>query len=250
MTERPSYSAVWRKRYLAQRDSFVRLLDWDLYPDWEHNGSPEVQTTAELTQGLLVFWGGDEETASSFFRRSLECSERTEREKPYAESELLPYPRNRAAHLRARVHARNLLGTGTPELTRDELRRAALDYAEWCRGYGSWDAQAQAYYLNAVRLASLAPDEALVADLLRTRRGFKWHSAEHELLALSAANNREESTRKLFEALFDRLRDPDYRSPVFLEVELVCLELALLHDRIFHPAEPLDWPRAARRVGE
>jgi hypothetical protein len=249
---RPTYAAVWRARFAPQAASCEEILRGDPFPDWPRNDSPERDAAMELTQGLRMFYAGEEDIARRFFERAVAVVARAEAEKPYQESEDLPFPRNRAALARTKVHAASLLGGMSLSEARLTLSSAAGDYELWCQGYrgSSWDAQAQAYYLNAVRLASLAEDAALVSRLLATRKNFKWHPEEREILGLLAAGERGAELAQRLLALFDRLRNPDFRSPVFLETELVSLELALLHDLVFGAGAPLDWLAAARRVGE
>ena len=251
MTDRPSYAAVWRQRYEANREGYECLLHWDIFRDWERDEQPEVRSGCELVDGLRILWGGNGDLARDFFRRADRVIERTEIEKRLVVEQNAAFPRNRAAHLRTAAHVRNLLNTANWADTCATLVEAATDYAQWCQDYwgSGWDSQAQAYYLNAVRLGSIAGDHALVARLLATRRTFKWHSVEHQLLKRIASGERSSLLADELHILLDRLRNPDLRSSVFIEIEPVILELAVLHEACFGSGMPVDWTYAARTLG-
>lgn len=244
---RKSFSAAWRANYLKDLDSFLTVVEWDLFEDWERNAMPDGTAERQLVCALEVSYGGDTRgLAVRFLQRAVSVVERTLREGKLTVGYCQRgYPRNRGSLLRTRVYASGLLGA---PLDIDGLRQAAMDYEAWAREFKRWDSLEQAYHLGAVRMSLIAGDLDNARRLIATRKSLKWHEREAALLRCIAKGGEgiraDTSCWAGFAAYFDEMRDPALKPTVFIESYILPFELGLIGDKYFlSPEGRIDFGR-------
>ena len=254
-TTTEEYKALWLARYERDRSGFGEVLMWDPFREWERNSMPEVSVQQEFRGGLYVAYafGSDHEQAMAFLRRTCQVAQRVIDEdkltSPVCQSR---FPKNRGTLYRAYTYARAILGRS---LDIEALRQSSRDFEEWCKRYekGEWDSQAQANYLSAVRLSLIAGDIDRARELLKTKRSFKWHNTEHGLWKLLVEKREQARGDAEFIALFNyyfaKLRDPSVVPDVYMETDVLRLELAVIADKYITSDDGrIEWPRAVDSV--
>ncbi|WNG47962.1 hypothetical protein F0U60_30335 [Archangium minus] len=242
-----NFSATWEARYQAEREGYRILLAQDPFEDWERSRKPEWAAEEQLFMALEILYARKNvPEARSFLQKGQQIAERILAERKL-ESEVCRggFPLNLARLLRTQAYISALLAEKV-SFDAGLLRRAADMNEEWCRAYSGrqWDSQVQAYYLAAVRLCLIAGDLGRARELLTTKKSFKWHEEEHRLWKQWVDGPR---TRKdgwvEFDAYFDRLRDPNLKTDIFLEKGVLRLELGVLRHRFLEGDESGGWPR-------
>jgi len=250
-----AYASAWAAALARDRSAYLILLEKDPFEKWDLNRMPEGTAERLLVMGTEILFGDRADVlGSAFIERALRVAERALAEQKY-ESALCKngFPLNRGHLERVRTLATGTLGGS---LDVEALRRASDDCAAWCEGYErrEWDSQAEAYYLGAVRMALLGMDTARTEKLLASRRRFKWHRIEYELLkdiATRLVTDRplDAGLAERFKGFFDRVRDPAFKPEVFAEAKIQRLEIGLLWDRGFvSDDQTIDWSRAIDAV--
>jgi hypothetical protein len=239
---RPTYRRFWRTAYVEQEASYRTILGWDVYGNWERNAMPDGTAEGELIVALRLKYSGiPEAPASAFLERSLSVVERTLREDKLSSARCQGgFPLNRGRLLRTKAYASVLLGSS---FNAEALRQASSDHQSWVEAgqARSWDSQAEAYYLAAIRLALVEGDGERARLLVAGRKSLKWHKQEYAVLkALSArppgAFTGEQELLQELDAYFDEVREPGYQPKVFIESFILPFELALLRDKYFEAA--------------
>lgn len=246
---------LWFERYERDRDGFAEILTWDPFKDWQVDRMPEMGVGEELRAGLYIAYarGTDYEQAVAFFRRACQVAQRAIDEdkltSPHSNSS---FPLNRGVLYRAYSYARAILGE---QLDVRALAQSSRDFEEWCKGYkkSEWDSQAQANYLSAVRLAIVAGEIDRAQELLKTRKSFTWHKTEHEvwkrLVELRGDVRTDAEFGGRFGEYFDKLRDPRFAPDVYMETDILRLELAAIRDKYLISEDGvIDWSRAVDSV--
>ena len=238
MTTANEIEELWIARYEKNRDAYPQLLSWDPFRDWERNRMPESSVENELLNGLRVAyaWTVSCGQAVAFFERACEVAQRVFYEdklkSPLSSSS---FPLNRGILNRAFSYARAILFESVDV---EALRQSSRDFEQWCKGYGKreWDSQAQANYLATVRLAFIAGEIDRARELLKNTKSFKWHDREHALWKRLAdsdgqALRADAEFAEQFREYFNQLRDPRFIPDVYMETDILRLELALLRDK-------------------
>ena len=253
---RPSYADAWKAHVREQGDGYRQILEMDAFRTWERNSRPDGLAGDRLEYGLrLIYGGGSQEDARAYFELSRAVMNRAlDENKLESPTCLSGFPKNRGQLVRAGTYAGALLGE---PCSREALLAASTDLEAWCKNYEprQWKAQAQAHLLAAVRLALIAQDPARALDLIKSRRSFKWHEEESSSLreiARVAAGERAALAAEAiqqFDAYFDRVRDPDHKSDVYIEHGILRFELAVIREMYLEErAGALNWERAAKAV--
>lgn len=246
---------LWVERYERDRNGFAEVLTWDPFREWERNAMPESSVQQELRGALYVAyaWGVDHEQAVAFLNRACKAAERTINEDKLTSAlSVASFPLNRGTLHRDYSYARAILGE---RLDEEALRQSSRDFEEWCKKYGKgqWDSQAQANYLAAVRLASITGDIDRARELLKTKKSFNWHKVEHELwkrlVELSGTVRADAEFSEYFMEYFDKFRDPRFIPDVYMETDVLRLELAAIRDKyLVSGYGEIDWSRAVDSV--
>ncbi|MDP9191459.1 MAG: hypothetical protein M3P06_07135 [Acidobacteriota bacterium] len=249
------FARLWRHRYERDPHSAAVVLTWDPFREWGRNAMPESSVESELTNGLEIAYafGPDYEQAVAFFRRACQVAQRAVDEdklsSPLCSSS---FPLNRGMLYRNYTYAHVILGE---PLDIEALRQSSRDFEEWCKNYGKgeWDSQSQAYYLAAVRLSLVAGDLDRAHELLKTKKSFKWHNTEHGLWKMLVEKRGQVRENAEFVALFNyyfaKLRDPSFVPDVYMETDVLRLELAAIADKYITSDDGrIDWPRAVDSI--
>lgn len=246
-----SHRSKWSDPKARDLRGLREVFNWDPFENWHRNGHPEWSADEQFHLGIkfLAGWNMRAE-ADECFRRVLRISERTFKEdKLHQERPRDFWPGNRGHLLRVRAIAAGCLGQ---LLDCAALIQSSDDYLSEAPAEGlSWDSYAQAHYLTAIRLALLSGDLKRTQELLSTRRSFKWHATEHDLLRRMLATNRPPGAVTLEEVdqYFDVIRDPDFKPKVFMDLEIARVEWAAIRDRYFiSPDGQVDWNRAIAAI--
>lgn len=252
-----SYRAAWQAEYAKDRMGYDEILTWDPFANWESNSAPESLAERLCEHGLAILCGGgDPEQARRFLENCLRIAERTLAERkleslPWCKSK---FPKNRGELLRARTFAQALLGGSLNEAA---LRQAAADIEEFSHGFpkGKWDDLEEADYLGSVRLALLGGDPEMPARLFKRRRVIRWHAEEYALLKGLADSPQPPPPQPdlpllvRFDAYFERIRDPKYKSEVYQQTDVLRPELAALRDKYFvSPDGRVDFQRVVQAI--
>ncbi|MEA2572469.1 MAG: hypothetical protein QOI24_4470 [Acidobacteriota bacterium] len=256
MTFNTGERELWFARYERDQKSFAKVLGWDPFKDWDANAMPEMQVEEELAGGLYVSYavGPDHEQAVAFFRRACRVAQRViDEDKLTSPLCVGGLPLNRGRLYRAYTYARCILGE---LLDLKALEQSSRDFEDWCKGYGKgeWDSQAQANYLSAVRLSLIGGDVERGRELLKTKKSVKWHKSEHELWKLLVEVRGEElradaAFGRKFSEYFDKLRDPGFVPDVYMEMDIVRLEMSAIRDKyLISDDGVIEWSRAVGSV--
>jgi hypothetical protein len=243
----------WTTKDKATRADLRTILAMDPFEHWEFNRMPESSAEERLRYGLRIFYSQwNDPDGRAFFEQTLRVADRALHEEKYKGTEFLDagFPKNRGRLLRARAYAAALLGQALDE---NALRQASIDCAEYCKILKGklWDSQGQANYLAAVRLALVAGDQEQARQLMKTRKSFRWHFEEFEILRGIIGTIDEGIPEKgrvimqaLLEAYFNKIRDPHLKPDVFMETDILRLELGAIRDKYFvSPDGIISWPR-------
>lgn len=255
MSATDEYKVLWLARYERNRAGYPQMLGIDPLDGWARNHMPEMMVEEEMNAGLRIAYAfsTDHEQAVAFFRRACSVAQHAIHEdkltSPMCNSS---FPLNRGILYRAYTYARALMGE---PVDIEALRQSSRDFEEWCKGYkkGEWDSQSQANYLAAVRLSLIGGDIDRVRDLLKTKRSFKWHNTENGLWKMLVEKGERRGDDGEFVALFNyhfgKLRDPRLVPDVYMETDVLRLELAVIADKyIVSPDGRIDWRRAVESV--
>lgn len=249
MTIANGIEELWIARYEMNRSGYPEMLADHPFDGWERSHMPETRVEEELSYGLYIAyaWGSDHEQAVAFFNRACVVAERAiDEDKLTSPLSNSSFPLNRGILNRAFSYARAALGE---PLDSSALRQASQDFEEWCKGYGrrDWDSQAQANYLAAVRLALVAGDLERARELLKTKKSFKWHNEEHQIWFRLVERDRaiDDALAESFDRYFGRLRDPGFVPDVYMEIDILRIELAAVRDKYLVSDDgKIDWWRA------
>jgi hypothetical protein len=228
-----SFKLIWKRLY--ERDSGFFAAEIEPFADWEstrHAGIAHIY----LDYGLQALYGdAPASVARKFFVATVEMVDRAEREEKFEKDphSNFGFPHNRAVALRARAHAKALLGQG---LCVPDLNQASLDFETWCGWFTrrEWDPQGEANYLAGVRTALLAGERERFSSLLQYKWPFKWHTEEH-ILYLNMSEAFQTKQRVFdpalvlrFRNLFDAYRNPEFKPDIFLEQEIIRFEFGVM----------------------
>jgi hypothetical protein len=244
-------SLNWSEHFQKHRAGYEEIANWDPFKNWERNYMADGAVEDGLRHGLIALYASDKALAGKFLQQSLALFQRAMKDRKFRpEGPGSGYPRNLAQAIRAQFYASALLGK---RCDFKQLEEASEHYQTWCRGYrkGDWNAQSEAYYLNAVRLYLIASNRDKAAELLGARK-IKWHGDEAEnLKRLAGGEDLGEADAERFDSLFLPLCSPRYFHNVFFELEIVRLELSVLRYQYFS-ASPgtIDWDRVIAQIVE
>jgi hypothetical protein len=250
-----SYSKAWAKDVEANQSGHDEILTWDPFKNWEINRSPEGSVEDDvLLSAKILFGNGRPALAKAFLEQGLKIAERIVKE-IRLKSPLCAdtFPKNRASLFRSMAYARMMLGGALDERM---LQQASADYEQWCATTiksKKWDEMDEAWYLDSVRLALIGGDRARAKGLLEERRSFRWQREEAALLmGLASAPGvplKDARLQERFEAFFDLVRNPHYKSEVFCESQVLRIELGMLRDKyLISPDGTIDWPRTVAAI--
>jgi len=211
-----------------------------------------------LRYGLEFFYAQwNDPDGRSFLEQATTVADRALREEKYRGTEFLEasFPQNHGFLLRVRSYANALLGHTLDEAA---LHQAAIDCEEYSKKFAKkkWDSHDQADYLAAVRLALVAGDLNHACRLLDTRKSFKWHFEEFEILkgiADGLAQKMGEKDRVIMLALldsyFNKIRDPNFKPDVYMEAQILRLELGAIRDKYFISGDGvINWQRVIEAI--
>ena len=247
------FREVWRDRVRNEREAYRRIGEADPFDGWERNAMPEATADRLFTYGCEVLFGGEDD---SLGRRFLE-SALAIRARALMEGKLESpqcrdrFPWNQAKLLEIGELSSAMLGG---VLNPENLRQAALGFEEWCSDFtaAEWDSQAQSHWLTAIRLALLADGLEYARTLLRSRRSFRAHPEEREILKGLAIGEGaiDDSTRARIRRYLDYVRDPSCKPSVFLPKNVVRIEVGALYLKLIQAEQKaFDWKDVIRVVG-
>lgn len=230
---------------LARNDS--RAGHWDRAKDL-----PAGSVTANLSDGLVCAYAGDDVRARILFERAISYANRLEAEDRFHDTEVAEagHPHDLAEVVRARALAHWLLGE---PLNRADFRKAAEMFVTWCvtkaedrRRFN--DSVTMNVYLQGVRCALVACDLGFSGELLATKHKFRWHHCEEKALWTRLVSERPKIGARLrddFEVFFDHIRDPDFKEvldglPTFINREALALDTGIIRQMYLVNASPLD----------
>jgi hypothetical protein len=238
--------AAWIRRYEAEAEGYSRLVRKDPFVRWEHNISPDGTAESRLEWTLEIAGGqGPHSEAVQSLQVGRDILSRA-----FAENRFERGPLFRLHHangLAVNAHVCGLLDGGERSA---DLRKSACAFGDFCKDYpAKWDSQPQGYYLSGVRAALVGGDPALAAQLLRTKKSFKWHAEEHAIWRdvvdrLILGPELGDDLLQRFDALFDTMRDPGHKPDVVVNAIRVAWEMALIRVRYWGGTHTLDWWRA------
>lgn len=241
-----SYRQHWIALYEKDRSDLRSILLKDPFYLWEGNRAPENRAERDLVYALEIACAEPgSPDCRSYLQRALAVVNRALREEKFKAGRCAEgFPRNRGDLLRVKAYTGFFLGG---LLDQAALRQASFDYEERCKQFGpaDWDSQLQAYCLTAIRVALLGGDMDHARRMLHTEKSFNWHAEEHVILKLLVENmvgtTLAESYRTallpVFDAYFDRIRDPFFKPVVFLQVQMLRIEFAFLRDKYLISAD-------------
>ena len=240
------YKQKWINHLERERDYFSTPPDH--FHNWARNSMPEMIAGVYLSNALCALYaGGGIQVAEKFFCATIELIDRAfEEDRFHAKYAEYGLPKNQGEALRVRAYARALTGN---DLNLEDLIQASKYYIEWCSAAkgAEWDSQAQSNYLDSIRMLLIADDLEGARELLKTKRKFKWHTEEHELLKtivceaeLNIPIENEELYQRVI-AFFDRIRDPDFKPDVFFPKDLGRFEWGVLLHKYFVDSERINW---------
>jgi hypothetical protein len=249
------HEQLWIAHYERNRAAYPDVLRNDPFVFWERDQIPEMAVDEELRAGLHIAyaWGTAHEQALAFLRRACSVAQRIIGEDKLTSPECVGgFPLNRGRVYRSYSYARALLGE---PLDVEAVEQSSRDFEEWCRGYGKgeWDSQAQANYLASVRLALISGNLDRARELLKTKKSFRWHKDEHELWKILVEKReeirRDEEFAHRFSRLFDKLRVPGFVPDVYIETDILRLELPAIREKYLVDEDGvIKWSRAVDLV--
>jgi hypothetical protein len=253
-----SYHQQWIALDSRTRSDLRTILNQDPFEWWEQNRMPESVAEMRFIYALRIACADPASPdCRAFLQQALAVADRAMREGKLVTGRCASaFPENRGRLLRVRAYTEVLLGRPLDEAA---LRQASADYIGWCAKFGpsDWDSQLQAYYLTAVRAALLGGDATDARQLLATKKRFNWHAEEHDLLTrlagdaveLPLPHARRAELLPVMDGYFDKIRDPNYKPQVFLQVHSLRLDLALLRDKyLISPDGRVDGRRAVEAI--
>ncbi len=237
----------WREQFETEREYF--FAPPEPFKNWERNSKPEWIAERYFVNALEVLYASVErELPRIFLSATVELLDRAfDEDRFHAQYAEYGLPKNIGEALRVRTYTKALMGE---PLAVDDLKQGSEHYIEWCSGWkgADWDSQAQSDYLTAVRIALIAGDLNYAKELLATKRKFKWHAEEHQLL-LEIAHEAEEGIpinnldlRDRVDRFFDLIRDPDFKPDVFFPTDMGRFEWGVLVYKYFVGRNRIDWP--------
>lgn len=167
----------------------------------------------------------------------------------------IAFPRNRGEGLRVRAYANVLLGHA---LDTQDLVQASRDYEERfiATPQRDWDSIPQAHILEAARMSLISGDLKRAKEVLSIKRSMKWHAEEFQLLKELVAEAQTElpvhnsSLRARVKKFFDRVRDPEYKPNVFMDLPILRLEWGALINKYFETGSHINWSRVIELIAE
>lgn len=252
MTHR--YSARRHARWSSNDASFNQLIHEDpSLQSWERPSNlPAIRVTEQLSCALECFYAGDRRRGEIFLRRAIRNADRLIAEKRYLDTDAAEagHPMELGQILRGRSYAQWLLGEN---LCRKELRQAAEHIAIWCltkaEDCAGFDfPTTMDRYMQAVRAAMIACDLDYTGELLKAKRKLRWHYAEEHAFWTRLVQMYPEVSDAFdieFEALFDRVRDPDFRDVEgsYPNCDMLALETGIIREMYIvrdSPHDPVD----------
>jgi hypothetical protein len=246
-----STKSAWKDKYLKDASALGQIAEMDPFRDWDHGSMPEMQVELDLGYAVEILLGdGDTTLARRFLARSVQMAERARMEdKLISPLCKVSFPGNRARMVRAAAYAEGLLGE---PLDAAGMLQVARDFHEDVSAPGASDDEVdQADHLSGVTAALIGGDQQLAACQIRTRRRFKWHPQRHRLLLRIASATTPLTADDLaeFDAYFDPLRHPGFKSEIYLNVGMARLEMSVLRSMYYiRPGEPLSWDHVLEQI--
>jgi len=259
---KPQYKERWIEKYRQAESDLRELLTWDPFEDWEKDTMPESGVGDQIFYGLRVLYASAApELAAAYLERGLQIAERTVKEDKCRKGRAADgWPQNHGLLLRNRGYLEVLQGR---PLDTQALVQAAREMWSWhvenTTRKSDWEDVGEAEQLQALHLALIAGDEALVRELMEPRKWpFDCHQEEHALLkALAQAvfverrptPLKDVALRERFECFFDVARDPDSKRVYSVTNVLFMLELGAIRDKYFISSDGvIDWQRVVEAV--
>lgn len=230
----------WKEKVAKDLKDLRTLLTWDVFKDWDRTSMPQTIADHELALGLKILYGeGPFDEARMFHERCVQITQRAlDEDKLQSGFCAGAFPINRGHLLRARTYARAVLGE---PLDHAALLQASSDVEAWVKVFpkSQWGDN----------------DIERVRKLLSTKKSFKYHQGEHFLLTQLAKDPQPPPPMgdliflESFDRFFDTVRDPDFKPPVFLETDIVRLELGAIRYKYYDsPDATIDWKRVIDEV--
>jgi hypothetical protein len=252
-----SFKTYWGDHYRKNSEFFER--DIEPFKEWDRLREHGSFANTRLTLGALqaLYADGPHAIIQRFLLAALEIVDRaiTEIDFENGKWQQKSFPLNRGEAFQVRAYARAL---GGGFLSTDDLLQASTDYEQWVylAAGRNWDAQDEAKYLNAVRMALIAGDRDRFASLLQAKRSFKSHTEEYAIYKAMATEfehsgtieNRELKIR--FKSLFDRYRDPQFKSDFYVHLALLRFELGIIWCKCFFPTSEFGWQEVINAISE
>ncbi|WP_243374396.1 hypothetical protein [Microvirga solisilvae] len=230
------FKSIWQARYQSGRADYRQLLEKDLFATWDINIKPDWTAERQLFMGLKIFYSGlNDADALNFLVKGHHVVQRSHQDRKLESGKCKTgFPLNRGRLLRAQAYITAILSN---EFIFDDalLHQASIDHEDWCRPYKGrqWDSQAQAYYLAAIRLSIISDNLSRTEELLKAGKTFKWYEEEHHLW--SQWIDRYKHQRNEWPELddyFDRVRDPNLIPDIFMEKDILQLELGIIRYKL------------------
>jgi hypothetical protein len=249
-----TYRSKWREKFHRDRDFFAQPTDH--FANWNQQSAPDNEAWIQFLNSQTVLFGDGRRSAEKFLTAAIEVANRACAENRFrTELAQSAFPLNRGRALRVRAYA-NGLKDGTFDVS--DLLTASQDFETWSNQFtgADWDSQTQAYFLAAVRMAIITGDQRRARKLLETKGSFKWHAEEHKLLIgiLDECNYglpiRNQQLFARVRSFFDRIRDPNFKPDIFMELDEARLEWGALINRFFETGEAINWDRVVELVSE
>lgn len=247
----------WLAEFHRNVQDYPALISTDPFENWDRSTQPDGHAEIGLWLGTQSFYAGDPgEFGERFLRRSKLVCDRIISDEKWKTPQRVRI-RIRATTFRIRSYL-NVFESGYFDL--DALRRASLDYEEWClvclKGTWTWDA-VQQDYLTSILLALFADDFQRAQHLIEKKKKYHFHIEFLDILksiAYSGAATpwpKSSDAYEKFTAYFDKIRDPDYQPKEATEVPLRRLELGFIQEKYYESKTGrLDWQRVMDLISE
>jgi hypothetical protein len=255
---RTSYFDLWVRDSESERKYYETFEEeFPLWENWELVDSPNEPAERLLFDALdLLYARAPKALSVKFLDFVVQVIDRALAENRFRpDSPRANFPRNRGEGLRARAYALALCGE--PLRTAD-LRQAVDDYRAWCEEItpGRWHDVTESHVLSSARLALIVGDLDLFERLLPFRYKIKLHREEAELL-LQLKNLLRKGEQPLprdycerFTQYFERIRNPEFKSDIYMETDLLRFELGVLYCQYVATDVPFSWPRVIAEVSK
>jgi hypothetical protein len=256
VTSPATHHGFWIQQFERERQFYETFeTEFPIWHNWPRNSCPNLEADRCLSHALSLLYA---DVPKSLIEKFLGFSialidrglEEHKFEEPYGD-----FPRNRAAGLRARAYALALRGEA---LKTADLRQAIEDFQTWCADItpGRWHDLTEFQVLSSARLALIVGDLDLFERLLPFRYKIKLHREEAELL-LQLKNLLRKREQPLprdycerFTQYYERIRNPEFKSDIYMETDLLRFELGVLYCQYVATDVPFSWPRVIAEVSK